>query len=69
MSLRIVVFSDALQDMCAMKLCESLYSKEEVVTEIEKILGATLTFNECAKSEDTMLKIRERINEMIKARV
>ena len=68
-SLRIVVFSDALQDMCAMKLCESLYSKEEVVTEIEKILGATLTFNECAKSEDTMLKIRERINEMIKARV
>ena len=68
-SLRIVVFHDALQDMRAMKLCESLYSKEEVVAEIENILGATLTFNECAKSEDAMLKIRERINEMIKAKI
>ena len=68
-SLRIVVFHDALQDIGAMKLCESLYSKEEVVAEIEKILGVTLTFNECAKSEETMLKIRERINEMIKAKI
>ena len=68
-SLRIVVFHDALQDMCAMKLCESLYSKEEVVAEIENILGTTLTFNECAKSEETMFKIRERINEMIKAKI
>ena len=68
-SLRIVVFHDALQDMRAMKLCESLYSKDEVVSEIEKILGATVTFNESAKSETTMLAIREKINEMIKAKI
>ena len=68
-SLRIVVFHEALQDMRAMKLCESLYSKEEVVAEIEKIFGKTLAFDTCATSEKTMLAIRERINEMIKAKV
>ena len=68
-SLRIVVFHDALQDMSAMKLCESLYSKEEVVSEIEKIFGETLEFTTCAKSEATMLAIRERVNEMIKAKL
>lgn len=68
-SLRIVVFHDALQDMRAMKLCENLYSKEEVVCEIEKIFGETLAFNTCAKSEATMLAIREKINEMIKAKL
>ena len=67
-SLRIIVFHDALQDISAMKLCESLYSKEDVVAEIEKLLGTTITFNECAKSEATMLAIREKINEMIKAK-
>ena len=55
--------------MRAMKLCENLYSKEEVVCEIEKIFGETLAFNTCAKSEATMLAIREKINEMIKAKL
>ena len=68
-SLRIVVFSHALQDMRAMKLCEKLYSKAEVVAEIEKIMGEELRFDVCAKSEATMLAVRERINEMIKAKV
>ena len=68
-SIRIVVFAHALQDMRAMKLCERLYSKEDVVAEIEKILGEELRFDVCAKSEATMLAIRERINEMIKAKV
>ena len=68
-SLRIVVFHDALQDMSAMKLCESLYSKEEVVKEIENIFGEELLFTTCAKTEATMLAIREKINEMIKNKV
>ena len=68
-SLRIVVFHDALQDMQAMRLCQSLYSKEEVVKQIEAILGESLAFDVCAKSEKTMLAIRERINEMIKAKI
>ena len=68
-SIRIAVFFQALQDMRAMKLCESLYSKEEVVTEIEKIMGEELRFDVCAKTESTMLAVRERINEMIKAKI
>ena len=68
-SLRIVVFHEALQDMRAMKLCQTLYSKQEVVDAIESVLGENLAFDVCAKSESTMLKIREKINEMIKAKI
>lgn len=68
-SIRLVAFYEALQDMRAMKLCESLYSKSKVVAEIEKIFGKELTFYTCAKSEGLMLAIRERINEMIKAKI
>ena len=67
-SIRIVVFHDALQDMRAMQLCETLYSKDEVVAEIEKVFGKSLAFDTCATDEKTMLAIRERINEMIKAK-
>ena len=66
-SLRLSVFHDALQDMRAMQLCESLYSKKEVVAEIERMFGKELTFYTCIGA-DTMLAIRERINEMIKAK-
>lgn len=68
-SLRIKVFYDALQDMRAMELCESLYSKEEVVAAIEETLGYSLTFDRSAKTADEMLAVREKINAMIKARV
>jgi hypothetical protein len=68
-SIRIVVFHEALQDIRAMKLCESLYSKAEVVAEIEKIMGEELRFDVCAKTENTMLAVRERINEMIKNKI
>ena len=68
-SLRLVVFFHALEDMRAMKLCESLYSKTEVVAAIEGVLGKELRFDVCARSEETMLAVREKINEMIKAKV
>jgi hypothetical protein len=67
-SLRIIVFNEGLQDMRAMQLCESLYSKEEVVSAIEEILGEELSFSKCAASGAEMLAIREKINAMIKAR-
>ena len=65
-SLRIIVFNEGLQDMRAMQLCESYYSHEEVVAAIEEELGRELTFTVCAKSSDEMLRVRARINEMIK---
>lgn len=68
-SLRALVFHDAICDIRAMQLCESLYSKEEVVAAIEGELGEVLTFDRCAYSADEMMRVREKINSMIKARV
>ena len=65
-STRLCVFADALQDIRAMHLCESLYSHDEVVRAIEEELNDTLTFERCARTEKEMLCIRERINKMIK---
>lgn len=68
-SMRIKVFFEALQDIKAMKLCESLYSHDEVVKAMEDIYGEEIKFSQCVKSAATMLAIREKINEMIKARI
>lgn len=68
-STRILVFHEAIQDISAMKLCASLYTKEEVVKAIEDILGEELTFDRCAYTSQEMLSIREKINAMIKAKV
>ena len=68
-SARIIVFHEALQDVKAMKLCESLYGHERVVMEIEKVLGDELTFERCAYSSHEMLLVRRRINEMIREKV
>ena len=68
-SMRIKVFFEALQDIKAMKLCESLYSHGEVVAAIEETFGGELRFNTCAKSAAVMLAVREKINEMIKLKV
>ena len=68
-SCRIKVFYEALQDMRAMQLCETLYSHGEVVAAIEETFGKEIKFDVCAKSADQMLAVREKINEMIKAKV
>ncbi len=68
-SMRLKVFFEALQDIKAMKLCEKLYSHDEVVAAIEEAFGKEIRFDVCAKSADQMLRVREKINEMIKARV
>jgi len=68
-SLRILVFKEGLMDMQAMQLCASLYSKEEVVAEIEKVFGKSITFDTCAYSAAEMLAVREKVNEMIKSRI
>lgn len=68
-SLRLLIFHDAIQDIRAMELCETLYSHEEVVTAIEQELGSELTFAVCAKSTQQMLRVRERINAMIRSKI
>lgn len=68
-STRIKVFHEALQDIKAMKLCESLYSHDEVVAAIEDAFGGEVRFDVCATSAHQLLAVRERINEMIKAKI
>ena len=68
-STRILAHFEALQDIKAMKLCEKYYGHEAVVAAIEETFGKTLTFATCAKSGEMMLRIRERINEMIKSAI
>ena len=66
---RLVVFYEALQDIKAMKLAESLTSHEEIVKVIENALGKELTFETCAKSSESMLRIREAVNDIIKSHI
>ena len=63
-STRIIVFHEALEDVRAMKLCESFYGKERVVSEMEAIFGE-IRFDRCAKSAEMMLAVRARIDELI----
>ena len=63
---RLVVFYEALQDIKAMKLAESLTSHEAVVAAMESVLGKNMTFDTCAKSSESMLRIREAVNSIIK---
>ena len=63
-STRIIVFHEALEDMRAMKLCESFYGKERVVAEMEAVFGE-IRFDRCARSAEMMLAVRARIDELI----
>lgn len=68
-SLRIIVFYEALQDLAAMKLCASLCGREKTIDEIEKIFGQSIAFDKCATDAQTIIKIREKINSMIKENI
>ncbi|MBR2930477.1 MAG: DUF4091 domain-containing protein [Clostridia bacterium] len=65
-SMRLAVFYEALEDIKAMKLAESLTSHAYVVAEMEAVFGSEITFATCAKSAAMMHAIRERVNEIIK---
>ena len=65
-SIRILAFYDALQDVRAFQLAEQLCGRECVITEMEALFGEEIRFDRCAKSAEPLLKIREKINEMIK---
>jgi len=64
-SVRILSFYEALQDVRAFRLAETLCGRERVIEEMESIFGEEIRFDRCAKSAHPLLEIRERINEMI----
>ena len=68
-SIRAVLMQQALQDIRAMQLCESLYSHDEVVRAIEETFGRELHFDTCARDVATMEAIREKINAMIREKL
>ena len=68
-STRIFVLNQGLADMRAMQLCEKYYSHEEVVKAIDEVAGIDVRFDNTICDASTVLKIRERINQMIKAKL
>ena len=64
-SIRILSFYEALQDVRALELAETLVGRERVIQEIESLFGEEIRFDKCAKSAEPLLKIREKINQII----
>ena len=65
-SLRIVVFTEALQDMRALKLLESFIGKAEVVKLMEDLAGIEIKFDQYPHNSEYILKLRSLVNEKIK---
>ncbi len=66
-SLRLKYFHDALQDLAAFKLCESLYSKEFVLGLIEEEMP--VTFIDYPRDLEYLPNLREKINAAIAKKV
>lgn len=65
-SLRIVVFTEALQDLRALKMLEKYIGKEETVKLMESMAGMEIRFAKYPHTPDYILKLRETVNRMIK---
>jgi hypothetical protein len=65
-SLRIMVLAEAISDLRALKLLESMTSKEYVMSLIEDETTGPLTFYSYPKSQSYLLKLRRQVNNKIK---
>ena len=63
-SLRIVQFHEALEDVRALSLCESLCGRDAAISALESICG-DIRFDRCICDSDKMIAVREAINQMI----
>lgn len=68
-TIHFLVFKHGLEDMRAMKLCESLYDRDFVINLIEEGLEQKITFKEYPCDSWYLLDLRERINKAIKAKI
>lgn len=68
-STRLVTFFEGIQDISVMRLCEELYSKDEVVALLEKTIGKTIDPRTYVNKASDMHKVREALNSMIKAKI
>lgn len=60
-----VVFQEALQDLAALKLLESLRGKEYVMNIIESMADMEIEFDKYPKCADYILNLRKKVNEEI----
>lgn len=67
-SLRLMATKMAYDDIRLFKLCESFYGKDFVVEQIEDIIG-TIDFYNCVNDVETMQKVRDRIDDLIAAKL
>jgi hypothetical protein len=68
-SIRIMVFAEALQDLRAMRLLESLAGREFVLGLIDESSGGVLTFSEYPRGAGFIVELRETINREIAKRI
>jgi len=66
-SLHMKAFTEALADLRAMKLAESLCGREAVLSALEK--DGSITFSRYPRKTDSAFSLRERINELIQTAV
>lgn len=68
-SLRLRVFYDALQDMRALQLAESLLGREKTIEISEQGIDKPITFTDYPHSDEWQLDMRERINRAIVSKI
>ena len=68
-SMRLLTFHEALQDLSAYALCETLYSRDEVIAVLEDEIGGEIKTTTYINDAARMQGLRERINEMIRAKI
>jgi hypothetical protein len=66
-SIRLKVFYEALQDMRALELFESLVGRAETIRFLEEGLADEITFDVYPRDQKWLLSIRERLNQTIKS--
>ena len=64
-SLRQVVFNEAVQDLRALRCLENYMGHDEIVAWLEELSGQTLTFTDYPHGSEYILMIRENINKKI----
>ena len=64
-----LVFKHGIEDIRALKLCESLYGRDYVVSLIDETAGQDITFKKYPEDAGYILELREKINTAIKAKI
>ena len=69
-SLRYYAFAEAINDLRALQLLESLSSREEALNVLKDALNVKeITFETCPSSEAAFIELREAIDRAIEARL